>query len=534
MVAFNFGLVHQPAEFDYSSSIDSLPDELTADLETIDPNWRDVLQAFTDQELLLLRWSICWKQIARAKQLPPESFVSAEKIYWGIRSGRGFGKTLSAANWLGLEAAKYRSFYAVVSPTHDDVRYTCFEGPTGLYACIPPQLIVGKNAALPSCTLWNGSIIRGFAGDTPERLRGPQHAKAWCDEIASWKYPQDAWDNLMFGLRLGPQPQVVWTGTPKPTAFMRQLNADPSCVVTVGSTYENRENLTESFYKNIAKYEGTKVGRQEVYGEILDPEEEGFVKRSDWRLWPHDRPLPKLRYIVLSLDTAFTEKTFDKKVQKGDPTACSVWGVFGLKRSRSELEPEEVNVILLDCWEDWLGLPALIKRVKKEKELTYGDADEPLLRPKIIPIGQRARHTGRKPDIILIEDKGSGISLRQSLATENILTEGYNPNAEDKLTRLHVVSPMFSNRRVWAVESELRRGTFKVWADPLITQVCSYVGPGSTERDDLLDTATQALRLIMAKFFGSFTVKENPEDVKRAEAAREVDRRKRKNNPYAT
>jgi len=532
MVAFNFGLVHQPIAFDYSLDPAKLPPELTDELARIDPQWFDTIKGFTEDDLLLLRWRICWKQLAREKQLPPKEFESMEKLYWGIRSGRGFGKTLSAANWLGIEAALYRSFYAVVSPTHDDVRYTCFEGPTGLYACVPPQLIVSKNAALPSCTLRNGSIIRGFAGDTPERLRGPQHAKAWCDEIASWKYPQDAWDNLMFGLRLGPKPQVVWTGTPKPTAFMRQLNADPSCVVTVGSTYENRDNLTDSFYKNIAKYEGTKVGRQEVYGEILDPEEEGFVKRSDWRLWPFDKPLPKLRYIVLSLDTAFTEATHDKKSQKGDPTACSVWGLFGVKRTRSELDPEELNILLLDCWEEWLGLPALIKRVKKEMVLTYGDADEPLIKPRIVDKEHRPRHQGRKPDLILIEEKGSGISLRQSLATENILTHGYNPGAEDKLSRLHIVSPLFSAHRIWAVESEVRRGTFKTWADPLITQVCSYVGEGSTDRDDLLDTTTQALRLIMDKFFGPLTVKVDPEEVKRTEAALEVDRRKRKKNPY--
>lgn len=519
-VSVNFGLVHHPPDFDYYVDWDALSEELS--------EYKEVLEGFTAEELHFLRWRICWKAMAREKQLPPEEFDSLEKTIWGIRSGRGFGKTLAAANWLGIEACLSPSHYAVVSPTHDDVRYTCFEGPTGLYSCVPPQLIVDRNSGLPSCTLWNGSIIRGFAGDTPERLRGPQHAAAWCDEIASWKYPQQAWDNLMFGLRLGEAPRLVWTGTPKPTPFVRRLQEEKKSVVVVGSTYENRANLTEFFYENIAKYEGTKVGRQELYGEVLDPEEEGFVKRSQWRLWPFDKPLPKFQYIIMSLDTAFTEATHDKKSQVNDPTACSVWGMFELRRGKKS----EKHALLLDCWEEFYGLPELIKRVKREMLLTYGDADEPLLRAKIVPKAQRPRHQGRKVDLLLIEDKGSGISLRQSLATENILTEGYNPGREDKLTRLHVVSPMWAHSRVWAVESELNRGTFKNWSEPLISQVCSYVGEGSTEYDDLLDTTTQALRLLMDKFFGPFTVQVEPGEMARQKALAEQHRRSRRRNPY--
>lgn len=516
----NFGLVHHPPEFDYDIDWDEITEELA--------EFKDELEHFTYEELHLLRWRMCWRAMARKKQLPPEEFLSLEKTIWGIRSGRGFGKTLAAANWMGIEASLYASHYAVVSPTHDDVRYTCFEGPTGLYSCIPPCLIVDRNAALPSCTLWNGSIIRGFAGDSPERLRGPQHAKAWLDEIASWMYPQQAWDNIMFGLRLGDAPQLLWTGTPKPTPFVRRLQEEKKGVVVVGSTYENRANLTEFFYENIAKYEGTKVGRQELYGEVLDPEEEGFVKRSQWRLWPHDKPLPKFVYIVLSLDTAFTEKTHDKREQKSDPTACSVWGLFNVKRGKRL----EKHALLLDCWEEYYGLPDLITRVKREMKLTYGDADEPLMRAKIVPKAHRPRHQGRKVDVILIEDKGSGISLRQSLAAENVLTHGYNPGKEDKLTRLHVVSPLWAHGRIWAVESELYQGKFKTWSEPLITQVCSFIGEGSTEHDDLLDTTTQALRLLMDKFFGPLTVKVDPEAVEREEALADQRRRKRRRNPY--
>jgi hypothetical protein len=529
IISLNFGLVHHPPEFDYEFAFEDLDAEVK---EQLPPETAEIIQLFTEEELHLLRWQVCWKRMARRKQIPPDEFIAMVKSIWLIRSGRGFGKTLTGANWIGIEAALYPSFYAVVSPTHDDVRYTCFEGPTGLTACIPPKLIHDRNQALPSITLWNGSIIRGFAGDTPERLRGPQHAKIWCDEIASWKYPQEAWDNLSFGLRLGDSPQICVTGTPKPTPFVRRLQKDARTVDVVGSTYENRANLTSYFFDSIAKYEGTRVGRQEIHGEVLDPEEEGFVKRSQWRVWPHGRALPKFNYIVLSIDPAFTERNYDKRKQENDPTACSVWGMFNVPRQN---KPPLPHAMLLDAWEDWLGFPALVKRVKKEQTYTYGDMEEPLLKPAIVPKAQRAKHQGRKPDIILIEEKASGISLRQQLLEENVLTHGYNPGNEDKLTRLHYVSPMFAAGRVWAIESEINTGQFKTWADPLVSQVCSYVGPGSVERDDLLDTATQGLRLLMDKFFGPFTIVDNVEARERAKAKEIAERRlKKKDNPYST
>jgi len=516
-----------PAAVQHFSAFDYL-EMPKADLDNLPKNlvqFKSDLDGFTEEELHLLRWRMAWKGMAREKQFPPETFASFEKTIWGVRSGRGFGKTLCAANWLGGEACAVSGIYAVVAPTHDDVRHTCFEGPTGLLSVIPDKLIIDQNRGLPSITLWNGSFIRGFAGDTPERLRGPQYHKAWCDEIASWKYPQDAWDNLWFGLRLGDHPQVMWTGTPKPTPFMRRLDKDPNSVTVTGSTYENRENLPQTFYDNVAKYEGTKVGRQEIWGEILDPEEEGIVRRSQWRLWPASKPLPEFQLIVMSLDTAYTEQQHDKKKQSNDPTACSVWGLFSHKEKNSRHAQQ--NVMLLDCWEEWLGFTDLITRVKKERKLTYGDADEPVLKPLGRRAVDRPRHQGKAIDIILIEEKASGISARQQLAKEDVLTHGYNPGKADKLTRLHVVSPMWAHRRVWAIESNVNAGQPRSWADGLITQVCSYIGEGSIEYDDLLDTTTQALRLMMDDHIGPLTVKKDPIEIKRQQARMDAEKVKR-------
>lgn len=480
---------------------------------------RKALAQFTTEDLFLLRWRMAWKVNARRKQIPP---LTPWKVF-GVRSGRGFGKTLMGANWIGQAAAMDpRSYNFVVAPTHDDVRYTCFEGPTGLFSVIPPALIADCNLTLPSITLTNGSLIRGFAAVAPERLRGPQSNRIWADEIASWRDPQKSWDNLMFGLRLGAHPQLFWTGTPKPTPFMRKLCMSLTDKLVLGSTYENAANLADSFYENVAKYEGTAIGRQELYGELIDPEEAGFVKRSDIRLWPAKKPLPKFRFIVFSLDTAFTEHNFDKKEQTTDPTAGSVWGLFEYERKD--------HVMLLDCWEEHLGFPSLIKRVKHEKELTYGDADEPMIRP-FLKGPQRPRHQGRKPDVILIEDKGSGISLRQSLAMENIVTSPYNPGNMDKLSRLHAVSPLFPNKRVWVVESAVNPGNPRNWAEPLISQVCTFVGEGSLEHDDLLDTTTQALKFFMDKFRMTFTNRIDSTE-KTKEAAERLKQKSQRSNPY--
>lgn len=531
-VIVNFASVYDRVEMDYTAPLlDSLPPEQAKEIA----KYKDTLASFTEEELLFLRWRMMWKAKARVKQLPPKEFESFEKTIWMCRSGRGWGKTLVGSNWLGMEAAAFPSRYYVVAPTKDDVRYVCFEGPTGLYSVIPPQLIVDKNLALPSVTLWNGSVIRGFAGDTPERLRGPQAAAAWLDEIASWLYAQEAWDNIAFGLRLGPHPRLLVTGTPKPSPFIRDLVANKEVVNVVGSTYENKENLPKMFFASVAKYEGTKVGRQELHGEVLDPEEEGFVKRSEWRVWPADKPLPKFKFIILSLDTAFTEQTFDKKKQQRDPTAGTVWGLFERPVSKANGKSKtEKHIILLDAWEDWLTFPQLIRRVRKERRKRYGAGLQSLkLRPKIVPIGQRPGPMGKKIDLILIEEKGSGISLRQNLAVEQIFTEGYNPRRADKLERLHYVSPLWAHGRVWAVESEKRRGEFKQWAEPVITQVCTYTGPGSVKHDDLLDTTTQALRLFMNKYLGPLSVEEDEDAIQEQAARDEIEEQQARVNPYA-
>lgn len=504
---------------------------------------RHALDQFDDVELAMLEARVAWKRTARVKQLPPDQWpadfmfrgVAGPRDWrvWGIRSGRGFGKTRSAAEWIWPEAVNDPGSYNfVIAPTFSDVQHTCFEGDSGLLRCIPDELILEYNKTNTIAIVWTGeepSQLRGFAADSPERLRGPNSHRVWADEVASWSYPDQTWSNMQFGLRLGRGPRICWTGTLKPKAFIRHLVEDksPMTFVVQGSTDDNVDNLAPEFYDNVAKYRGTALGRQELEGELLNPEEAGIVRRSQFQIWSITKKLPQFDYIVYSLDTAFTEHNFDRKEMKADPSACSVWGLFSLE----ERDTVTQCVMLLDAWDEHLGFPALIKKVTAEKGYHYGassrmDGYGTLLQPQRALPG-----SGRKPDIIIIEDKGSGISLRQALASSQILTHPYNPKRADKLTRLHAVTPMFAHGRVWVPESEVNRGNPKSWADPLITQVCSYVGPGSTDHDDYVDCTSQAMRYIMDNLRMDFSPKKikSYTDRERDEKLKDV---KQRSNPY--
>lgn len=212
---------------------------------------------------LLYEWSF-W---ARPNQLPPEG----DWRVWLLLAGRGFGKTRTGAEMIRSRAiAQTARRLALVAPTAGDARDVMVEGESGILAISPPWERPRYEPSKRRLTWPNGAIATLFSADEPERLRGPQHDAAWCDELASWRYPE-AWDMLMFGLRLGGDPRVVITTTPRPTALLRELIADPTVMVTRGTTYENRANLAPGFFGQIIrKYEGTRLGRQELDAELLE------------------------------------------------------------------------------------------------------------------------------------------------------------------------------------------------------------------------------------------------------------------------
>jgi len=408
---------------------------------------------------------------------------------WLLLAGRGAGKTRTAAESLRNQAwSQSGTRWLVSAPTYGDLDRVCFNGESGLGAVIPPSMIESFNKTDLVIKLVNGSLIEGISAENYERFRGPQFHGAWCDELAAWTYAEDAWDLMMMGQRLGKHPRIIATTTPKPRPLIQRLVKDPHTVVTRASTYKNLANLAPTMQRELLKYEGTKYGRQEIHGELIDPEESGIIQRSWFNIWPREKPLPQFEFILMSLDTAFTEKTKDKKTHDPDPTASTTWGVFR--------NGHKWGVMLLDCWQDFLGLPALIKRVKEERQIRYGDdAHLPIYTAPGAP--RRPAMLGRATDLIVIEEKGSGISLRQSLEAEGIVPWPYNPGKADKLARLHAVSHLFKGGYFFLPEHLQRDGEPREFIDELITQLCTFAGEGSIKHDDYVDSTTQAARYIM-------------------------------------
>jgi phage terminase large subunit-like protein len=224
----------------------------------------DLIAALSSAEAQALLYD--WAFWARRSQSPPQG----DWRVWLLLAGRGFGKTRAGAEMVRAEVASGKGRIALVGPTAADARDVMVEGESGLIAVSPPGEKPLYEPSKRRLTWSNGAVASVFSADEPERLRGPQHEFAWCDEIASWRYPE-AWDMLMFGLRLGADPRVVATTTPRPTKLIKTLLADPKVAVTRGSSYENRANLAPAFFEQIIKrYEGTRLGRQEIGAEILE------------------------------------------------------------------------------------------------------------------------------------------------------------------------------------------------------------------------------------------------------------------------
>ena len=417
-------------------------------------------------------WRATWLMTAHKYQVPPPGDWWD---IWLLLAGRGAGKTRTAAEELGWWAWKNpNTRWVVAAPTSSDVRSTCFEGESGLLAVIPQALIKDYNKALHELTLTNGSLIKGIPASEPERFRGPQFHGGWCDELAAWDYLDDAWNMMQFGLRLGKKVRLICTTTPRPKDLIIDLvdRAGDDVALATASTYDNISNLADNFKKQILQFDGTRLGRQEIYAELIDPEESGIVKRDMFRLWPAHKPFPKFEYIIQSYDCAYTEKTIN------DPTAATTWGVF---------KPLDgpMAVMLIDAWQDRLQYPDLRPKVIEEYKVSYG-AD-----PEGEDDGAFIR--GKKVDLVLIEDKAAGISLIQDLQRAHLPVRAYNPGRADKIQRLSIVANIIAHKRVWIPESTQKKGYVRDWAEGFVSQICSF--PESTH-DDYVDSCTQALRYL--------------------------------------
>jgi phage terminase large subunit-like protein len=410
---------------------------------------REMMKEFSDEEANFILHD--WEFWARPEQLtPPGDWVN-----WLILAGRGSGKTRVGAE----QVRRWTKDFPIVNligPTAADVRDVMVQGIGAgsaiMEVCRREEAPVYEKSKRR--LVWpNGAISLLFSAEEPDRLRGPQHMKLWCDEIAGWQYPDTCWEQAEFGLRLGAKPQTVITTTPKPTKLIKMLANSKSTYLTQGTTYDNRSNLAPPFFDTIiTKYEGTRLGRQELNAEILE-DRPGAL----WTLKAIDADrvsrLPELRRVVVGVDPA---------VSSGEESA--EWGIVcvaeGTSPSGQEWPPHYYVL------EDLSG------------RYTPNDAAKCVVHA----------YKAHKADRIIAEVNNGGDLVEAILRNvDHAFAYKAVHASRGKLTRAEPIAALYEQHRIHHV------GTFGMLED----QMCDYV-PMTSKSPDRMDALVWALTELTA------------------------------------
>lgn len=278
----------------------------------------DLLAKASDSELAELEYY--WPFWARPEQLTP----AGDWRLWVILAGRGWGKTRTGAESIRADIDAGVERVALVGATSADVRDVMVCGESGLLEVFPRHQRPKYEPSKRRVTFHTGATAILYSAEQPDRLRGPQHERAWLDELAAWSNIDDTLSNLMMGLRLGPNPRALITTTPRPLRVLRDWvkasAIDPNIVLTRGRSFDNELNLPAQFVSDIKKaYGGTRLGLQELEGEILEPQ--GGLFSREW--FQHIDQPPKLSRVVVSVDPAISSRN--------DETGITVVGRAGDK-----------------------------------------------------------------------------------------------------------------------------------------------------------------------------------------------------------
>jgi phage terminase large subunit-like protein len=363
------------------------PDDLPEDWRSLSPEAKKaLLEKLRGKAISLgIGGPRRWRSLARPKQLAPDEpshWTADENGFacgckqgpdenwniWMFMAGRGCGKTWAGSNWIIEQAFKNPgTMWAVVAPTFRDVRVTCFEGPSGIRRQLEPGEEMQWRRNELRLDLVNGSVIYGYSADQPERLRGSNLSGAWCDEMGSWQYEEAWYEGLVPALRIGEHPRVLVTTTPRPTHLIRDLfgRRDGTLHITTASTWENSKNLSAAALDELRRrYEGTRLGRQELEGELLEDLEGALWKRSDIdaaRVKLSE--VPDLIRVVVGIDPAVTSNEDSDETgivvagddghghgyvladysMKGTPEQCMREAVRAYKRHGADCIVAEVN-----------------------------------------------------------------------------------------------------------------------------------------------------------------------------------------------
>lgn len=284
-----------------------------------------------------------------------------EWLIWLILTGRGWGKTRTGAE----DIAKWcrenpKTRVALIAGKFTDVRDIMVEGESGLLNVLHPSELLGGskqrawNRSLGELLLANGCILKAYSCEKPDQLRGPQHHRAWADELAKWENLKDTWSNLMFGLRLGPNPQCVVTTTPRPLKMIKDLRSRVTTVVTKGTMRDNVHNLSPAAVAELTKqYGGSRLGRQELEGELLEEAEGALWKASNIEENRHNVDLSIVRKadMLYGLDLVKAAVAIDPAVTSGeesDDTGIIMGGISANDGHAYVLEDRTCHVAPLE------------------------------------------------------------------------------------------------------------------------------------------------------------------------------------------
>jgi phage terminase large subunit-like protein len=248
-------------------------------------------------------WFGLW---ARNDQKPP---IVENWRNWLILGGRGAGKTRAGAEWVkaratgqGIASGPLAKRIALVAPTFNEARMVMIEGVSGLLAIHDESWRPTFEPTKRLLTWPNGCVAQVFTAEEPDGLRGPQFDAAWCDELAKWRHAENVWNMLQFALRLGGNPRAVITTTPRPIPLLKRLLADDGTVTSRSSTFDNNRNLAKPFLDEVLKrYGGTKLGRQELAGELIEDDPEALFQRDKIEA-TRISTAPELRRVVVAVD----------------------------------------------------------------------------------------------------------------------------------------------------------------------------------------------------------------------------------------
>lgn len=395
---------------------------------------RKFITQLTDEEASHLRY--LWEAWAREKQLEP----AGNWTVWLLMCGRGFGKTRVGAEWIRKQAQSYGRL-GLIGRTAADVRDVMIEGESGILAISPPWDRPRYEPSKRRLVWPNGAQATTYSADEPDMLRGPQHEKIWMDEPGAWQY-EDSYDQAMFGLRLGNRPQAVATTTPRVTRLIKRMVRSQTTHVTTGTTYENRDNLAATFFTEvIKKYEGTRLGRQELEGLLLEDAEGALWRREEMIEAHRVTAMPELVRVVVAIDPAVTAE------EGSDETGIVVAGL-GVDGQGYVLDDRSLRASPM-AWAN----AAISAYHSRQADRVIGEVNQG---------GDLIEHTLRMVD--------ANVSYRGVRATRG------------KLLRAEPVAALYEQGRVHHV------GTFPDLED----QMCSWE-PGMSKSPDRIDALVYAL-----------------------------------------